>query len=174
VRYAHGERKMRCGKFKKGIERYIDGEMDSAEKALFEEHLRGCTSCADVLREAREEVSLYRQVLSGFRLKGSLRERVLSRLDSIPAPDKKGAAAGELKRRQIFALSATAAALFIFAFWASIFWLPVPARPPAQEPIQAKEEEPSSGAVFETSLVRVYWKVQFAPYHYYRGTESAG
>jgi len=163
---------MRCGKFKKGIERYIDGEMDSAEKALFEEHLRGCTSCADVLREAREEVSLYRQVLSGFRLKGSLRERVLSRLDSIPAPDKKGAAAGELKRRQIFALSATAAALFIFTFLSSIWCVSATEKPATQKPGTANTAVTGFARIYDTALVRVYWKVQIAPYRYYRAGSS--
>jgi predicted anti-sigma-YlaC factor YlaD len=165
---------MKCKKFQKEIERYLEGEMGSADKALLEKHLSQCASCTGILREAREEVYLYREALSRFRLGDSLRESVLPRLRVIPAPRIERAVAAEVKRWHIFSLSAAAVALFIFTFWASGFWLPAPAQPPAQEPVQAKKEEPSSGAVFETSLVRVYWKVPFAPYHYYRGGESAG
>jgi predicted anti-sigma-YlaC factor YlaD len=165
---------MKCKKFQKEIERYLEGEMESADKALVEKHISECALCADFFREAREEVSLYKEALSGFRLSDSLKEGVLSRLRVISAPRREYAVTAEVKRWHIFSLSAAAAALFIFAFWASFFGLPVPARPSAQEPVQVKKEEPASGAVFETSLVRVHWKVQVAPYHYYRGGESAG
>jgi len=165
---------MKCKKFQKQIERYLEGEMESADRALLEKHISQCASCADFLREAQEEAYLYREAFSGFRLGDSLKESVLSRLRVISAPRREYSIAAGVKRWHIFSLSAAAAALFIFAFWASFFWLPVPARPPAQESVQVKKEEPSSGAVFETSLVKVHWKVQVAPYRYYGGGESAG
>jgi len=165
---------MKCKKFQKQIERYLEGEMESADKALLEKHISQCASCADFLREAQEEAYLYKEAFFGFRLREPLKESVLSRLRVISAPRREYAIAAGVKRWHIFSLSAAAAALFILAFWVSIWGTSAPARPPAQEPVQVKKEEPSSGAVFETSLVRVHWKVQVAPYRYYRGGESAG
>jgi anti-sigma factor RsiW len=37
---------------------YLDGELDSAAAALFEEHLRACTECADALAEQRRLLRL--------------------------------------------------------------------------------------------------------------------
>jgi anti-sigma factor RsiW len=165
---------MKCKKFQKQIERYLEGEMESADKALLEKHISQCASCADFLREAQEEAYLYKEAFFGFRLREPLKESVLSRLRVISAPRRECAIAAGVKRWHIFSLSAAAAALFIFAFWASIWCVSAPEQLATQMPVMVNTAVTSSACIYETALVQVHWKVQIAPYHYYRGGESAG
>lgn len=158
---------MKCKKFQKEIERYLDGGMESADKALFERHLAGCSICADLLKEARQEAALFKEALSGLRLRESLKGKVLYRLHYFPAP-RREYIAGELKRWQVFVLSASAVALFAFAFCASVWWTSESERwsekPLAGQRVSQQEARPA--------LVNVCWKVQVEPYSYYLGAGS--
>lgn len=45
---------MTCSRMEHDVMRYLDGEMNDAERAAFEEHLAGCDDCRRALEELRE------------------------------------------------------------------------------------------------------------------------
>ena len=76
---------MRCELSKLHVHAYIDGELDAAGTANFEQHLKTCVDCsstiasADLLRSSLQQADLYARAPLG------LRSKILSTLPS-PAP----------------------------------------------------------------------------------------
>jgi hypothetical protein len=76
---------MTCFDNQDGIHRYLDGEMSSAERARFEEHLTGCQICQRELTQVRALFS----VLEGLQeapTPARFLEEVLAGLPAQPAP----------------------------------------------------------------------------------------
>ena len=62
------------------LSQYVDGELGSGDRARIEEHIRGCASCAQALKETGRETHLLRASLNPFRLDSQLSDQVLGRL----------------------------------------------------------------------------------------------
>jgi anti-sigma factor RsiW len=49
---------MNCREFVEFLMTYLDGELEEAQRSLFEEHLRDCPGCIDYLDSYRKTVEL--------------------------------------------------------------------------------------------------------------------
>lgn len=81
---------MSCGKIQRAIQAYADGAASSSERAMVDEHVHRCASCAQALSQSRQLVQLLagapgRPVSEAF-------ERNLTRALQERAPEPNGAA----------------------------------------------------------------------------------
>lgn len=78
---------MRCGKAKKLLGRYLDGEIRQSElERLIEEHLEGCSSCRkefEGLLSLRKILSSKERIKPGVSLYGSIREKISEERTSV-------------------------------------------------------------------------------------------
>lgn len=79
-----------CSQVSSLLQAYIDGELGNAEKSILEQHLRGCGLCQVELREQNACSAQMFETLSGERLQGSLRARVLAHLPEMDPALKQG------------------------------------------------------------------------------------
>jgi len=64
---------------------YLDGGLSPAERASFEAHLAGCPACRAAV-ETRRRIAQAAASLPAIDLPADFAERVMSRLDEVPAP----------------------------------------------------------------------------------------
>ena len=70
---------MRCSETKNNLSPYLDGELKGDEKALFEEHVRQCPSCARLLEQACSLGDLF-QRLERFQSPPGFSSQVMDRI----------------------------------------------------------------------------------------------
>jgi hypothetical protein len=112
-----------CSQVSSLLQAYIDGELGHAEKSILEQHLCACGPCQRELREQNACSAQIFETLSGERLQGSLRARVLAHLPEMDPALRQGSHptdpqyARKRPRRTVFPkfLIAAAAALVVFA-----------------------------------------------------------
>lgn len=82
---------MRCELSKLHVHAYVDGELDAAGTANFEQHLKTCPDCtstvgaAESLRSSLQQADLYERAPFG------LRKKIVANLPAAPAPPKRDA-----------------------------------------------------------------------------------
>lgn len=65
------------------LQAHIDGELSAAEKAIFEQHIAECPSCAALLRRQKASSALLFEALSDHRLRRDLAPGVLAHLPEM-------------------------------------------------------------------------------------------
>lgn len=79
-----------CSQVSSLLQAYIDGELGRAEKSILEQHLCECGSCQGDLREQSACSAQIFETLSGERLQGSIRSRVLAHLPEMDPALRQG------------------------------------------------------------------------------------
>jgi anti-sigma factor RsiW len=99
---------VRCELSKPHVHAYVDGELDAAGTANFEQHLKSCADCASTLASAQSLRTSLQQEGLYERAPIGLRKKILSSLPAAAPPVKQGTSA--------IRWLALAAALVIAAF----------------------------------------------------------
>ena len=84
---------MRCELSNLHVHAYIDGELDAAGTANFEQHLKSCADCASTLASAQSLRTSLRQEGLYERAPIGLRKKILSSLPAAAPPVKQGTSA---------------------------------------------------------------------------------
>lgn len=84
---------MRCELSKLHVHAYIDGELDAAGTANFEQHLKSCADCASTLASAQSLRTSLQQEGLYERAPIGLRKKILSSLPAAAPPVKQGTSA---------------------------------------------------------------------------------
>jgi len=92
------------------IHEYLDGQLNSSNQAILDQHLRQCSSC----REHFRELEIVEERVQMLRMKSApdLSDRIMA---SLPAPQKSRSVVNWLKRHP----GLTAAAIFVIVMFSS-------------------------------------------------------
>ena len=69
---------MKCEKYKKLIEKYLDGIIDDMELTALKSHTESCSACRDEFQQCRQMQSVITEGLSANKSAEQAREAVLS------------------------------------------------------------------------------------------------
>lgn len=72
-----------CTQVSSLLQAYIDGELSDAEKVIFEQHVSECGACTALLRQQKATSALLFEVMSSYRLRNDLCDRVLAHLPEM-------------------------------------------------------------------------------------------
>jgi anti-sigma factor (TIGR02949 family) len=108
---------MKCAEVSKFIYVYLDGEFEPRELAEFEEHVRGCPECRDLLAFERAFHALLRSRIERPTAPAHLRARIVAALDAELARDSVGARLMRLPLPLKAAPALAAAAVAALLLW---------------------------------------------------------
>ena len=79
---------MKCEEIHHFIDMYLDGELDFAQQAEFEQHLVNCPSCQSLLEERRAFRAFFVAAVSEFKAPPQLEAKVLAAIRPVPTKEK--------------------------------------------------------------------------------------
>jgi len=108
---------MKCAEVSKFVYVYLDGEFEPRELAEFEQHVRGCPGCRDLLHFERSFHALLRSRIERPTAPAHLRARIVAALDAEVARDSLGARLLRLPLPVKLVPAVAAAALAALVLW---------------------------------------------------------
>ena len=78
---------MKCEEIHHFIDTYLDGELDSAQQAEFEQHLVNCPTCQSLLEERRAFRTFFVAAVSEYKAPLQLEAKVLAAIRTVPTKE---------------------------------------------------------------------------------------